>query len=63
MKGGLFQFGGLDCDEDVDGTCSPNVKWFGGMIGSGEDGSSGVLKCVEFSQAVTPVVRETLDGM
>ena len=54
--------GGLDCDKDVDGTCSPNVKWFGGTMGSGEDERSGVLNHVELSEAVTPVVRETLDS-
>ena len=63
MKGSLFQFGGLDCIEDVDGTCSPDVKWFGGTMGSGEDGGEGVGMHVEFSEAVTPVERDTLDGV
>ena len=31
-------------------------------MGSGEDGSKGVLSHVEFSETVTPVVRETLDS-
>ena len=32
-------------------------------MGSGEDGSDRVLNCVELSEAVTPIARETLYGV
>ena len=58
-----------DCCWRGDGTLSPNVKWFGrtscftwGRILSVE-GSDGVSAYVEFSEAVTPVARDTLLGV
>ena len=58
----------IDCDGSPVGTCSPNVKWFGGTGSSdwgrisGVEGSDGVSAYVESSEAVTPVSRNTLDG-
>ena len=40
-------------DSDVDGC---------GTEGSGDEGGDGEFNCVEDSEAVTPVARETLDG-
>ena len=67
-KGGRLKFSSLDCDEDSNGTCRPNVKWFGGTGSSawgrisGVEWSDGVLAYVESYVAVTTVARDTLDS-
>ena len=54
--------GVLDSDVDGSGAHGSEDKG-GGTIGSSDDGGEGELNCVEESDAVTPVARDTLDSV